>query len=92
MTTQRSERLNFRLDPEQKELIEIAASLNGQTLSSFCLSAMVTAARSVVDTQHRTELSLRDWKRFGEILENDQPNEALTEVARKVRHLYESEA
>ena len=77
-------RIEIRVDRTSKELMEKAAALLGQTLSSFVVSRMVSDAREIIDAHHRTEVSLADWERFHDILANPKsPNAALKRAARR---------
>lgn len=82
----RTARLEMRVTPGDKEILEKAAALSGQPLSSFALSTLLEKARSMlVDTQTIT-LSRRDMKRFFEILEADEePAPALKAAFRRYR-------
>lgn len=86
-------RIEIRVDRSSKELIEKAAALLGQTLSSFVVSRMVRDAREIIDAHHRTEVSLADWERFHDILSNPKPpNAALKRAARRyAKRVTESE-
>lgn len=67
----KTDRLEMRLTTEQKELLERAAEISGQALTGFALSHLLEMAREVIDRQQRTVLSLRDGRRFLEVLETD---------------------
>lgn len=71
-------RLSFRIDPELKELIELAAMHTGQTVSSYAISTLVRDARRVIEEQHTTHVSDRDWEILMDLMDNPPPpNEAL---------------
>ncbi len=79
-------RLEFRSTRTQKTIIESAASLLGESVTSFVLSTVLRDAVKVIREHQVTELSLRDWARFEAILENDEePNRQLATA----RHRYE---
>ena len=65
-------RLDVRLDPELKKLIEEAAALSGSTISSFVQAALLEKARAVI-REHRAvermELSAEAFDRLVEELE-----------------------
>ena len=85
-TTQRQARIEIRIDPSSKELVEKAASILGQSLSSFIVSRMVADAQQVIDAHSRTMLSLQDWQRFHAVLNNPPtPNTTLKKVARRYK-------
>jgi uncharacterized protein (DUF1778 family) len=64
-------------------LIEQAASVLGQSVSDFVAAALISTAKQVVATCEPTVLNARDWRRFLEIVNDDQaePNAALTAAA-----------
>ena len=85
-TSEKEARIVIRVDGSSKELIEKAAALSGQSLSSFIISRMLTDAQHVIDTHNRTVVSLADWERFQEILANPRPpNAALKRAARRYK-------
>ncbi|MCC6737770.1 MAG: DUF1778 domain-containing protein [Planctomycetia bacterium] len=65
----RTERLDMRLTPEQKDLLERAASLTGQPLTGFALSNLVERAQEIIERSGRTLLSRRDAEKFLKLLE-----------------------
>lgn len=80
----KNDRFDLRLSEEQKNIFETAATLSGQTLTSFFLSNMIEKAQLIIKNYkevqqiQQTILSARDSKRFIEILEdNKEPNKAL---------------
>jgi uncharacterized protein (DUF1778 family) len=76
-------RIEIRLKRSLKQLIEVAAAAQGQTLSAFIISHAVSEARTVVDTSTRMELSMADWERFQRALANPKPpNTALRAAAK----------
>ena len=77
-------RLEMRLSVEHKDLLERAAAVRGQPLSSFALSLLVDQAQAILEKQSSTVLSRRDQKRFLTIIESDEePVPALKAAARK---------
>jgi uncharacterized protein (DUF1778 family) len=83
-------RLDVRLPEEQKKLIEQAAGLLGQSISSFTVSAAVREAQEVVERSVTIRLSNRDWEAFQAALDNPpEPNarlrKAFRNLARQVR-------
>jgi uncharacterized protein (DUF1778 family) len=85
-------RLNFRLPPDLKEVIEEAAASLGQSVSDFAVSTLVQHARSVIEQRNVTVLGDRDRDRFIALLENAdaRPNAALARAAKRYKqHLTE---
>lgn len=82
-------RLDFRVADEQKQLIESAATLLGESVSSFAVSTLVERANDVVNRYQNTELTRRDAIRFLEIIDSDAlPNETLKKAFTKHRKKY----
>lgn len=80
----KTDRLEMRLTTEQKELLERAAAISGQAVTGFALSHLLDTARDVIERHERTTLSLRDGRRFLDILEtNATPAPALVAAARR---------
>jgi uncharacterized protein (DUF1778 family) len=76
-------RIEARVSPEQKELFERAAAIEGVTLTDFAISTMHRAATSVVQKHTTIELSVRTQRALVEALRNPpEPNEALREAAK----------
>ena len=77
-TTTRVSRLDVRLDPDRKTLVEQAASLLGQTVSSFTVSTLVREAREVIERFGSILLGDRDRDVFLAALDNPpKPNARL---------------
>jgi len=73
-------RIDVRLSPEHKALIENAAALNGQSVSAFVVSEVLERARQI----QLTLLTRRDWDRFLAIVDREEePTPALVAAARK---------
>lgn len=69
-------RLSFRIDPELKELIELAAMHTGQTVSSYAISTLVRDARRTIQDQHTTYVSEHDWEILMHLMDNPPPPNA----------------
>jgi uncharacterized protein (DUF1778 family) len=80
---QKSARLEVRSTQTQKSIIEKAAALLGESLSSYLLSTAMRDALQIIRDHQVTELSLDDWNRFANILETDAlPNSELVSAKR----------
>ena len=78
-------RIEFRLPPEGKDLIEQAAQLMGLTVTEFASSRLVSFARQIIQEHNITRLTDRDRDIFLAMLEADEePNAALTQAFRDV--------
>lgn len=86
-------RIDIRLDPEQKSLLEEAAAVSGHSLTSFLLANSLPAAHAVLREHQTTVLSRTDAEKFIALLENPpKPNTALRSAVREYRdHISESD-
>src|SRR6056297_2136716 len=64
------DRLEARISPDMKKLIQKAAELEGRTVSDFLISSSVAAARQVINAHLNIDLSIRDQVLFAEGLLN----------------------
>lgn len=80
--TKRTLRMEQRISPRDKELIEHAASLQGITPSEFVISQSVTAARETISRLEVTKLAPEDREAFLRAFEDEEVNEALVDVFR----------
>ena len=79
-------RLDFRLKPEHKSLIERAASAEGQTVTNFALGTLIKAAHETIQRASLTTLSARDADIFLGMLSADaEPNAALKSAAKRYK-------
>ena len=76
----RTERLEQRLSPRAKEIIEHAAALQGVTASEFARSHTMQAAHETISRMEVTRLAPEDRDAFLRALEDGQPSEALIEI------------
>lgn len=82
----KAQRMDFRIEEEQKLLIEEAASLSGETITSFAISTLVQRAKDVIQSHNSTMLSLNDSQRFLKILDQAaEPNAKLKRAFEKYR-------
>lgn len=85
-------RVDLRVSPKQKELLERAATLKGLSLSSYVLYHSLEAAREEINSHQRLVLSDRDRDLFLSLMENPpQPGEALKSAMSKFQREYERE-
>jgi uncharacterized protein (DUF1778 family) len=92
-TLTRNERIDLRISSELKRLIEQAATLTGQTVSSFITDTVVERSRQVIQEAETIRLSTQDRDIFLAVLndENARPNAAMLEAAEHYRQAVESE-
>ncbi len=78
----RSARLETRVSPEQKELIERAASYAGRSVSDFVVANVEVAARRVVEEYERLHLNQEQSRTLVEaLLSPKRPNKRLRTAA-----------
>lgn len=83
---QRGARLDFRVDSVTKTLVERAAALERRSLTDFCLTALVDAARESVLRHEHESLSPRDRAVFFDTLVRaPKPNARLKRAAKAER-------
>jgi uncharacterized protein (DUF1778 family) len=75
---QRNQRLEARVTPDQKELIERAASVQGRTVTDFVITALRDAAQKAIEDSTIWKLSRDQQKAFIEALADPPaPNQNL---------------
>ncbi len=81
----RNQRLDLRIQGEMKKLIERAAALSGETLSTFVLSSTLRRARKVLSEAEVIDLSNEGRDRFLAVLDDvdARPNAALMKAAER---------
>lgn len=88
LSARRRERLETRLSPEQKALLERAAALEGRSLSDFVVTSAQAAALATIERFEVIMLTARDSRAFMEALMNPPaPNERLRAAAGRHRLL-----
>ncbi len=79
--------IDLRVTPEEKELLEKAASLRGVSVRDYTLSHVLAVARHDVDFQERLVLSDRDRDLFLAVMEN--PPELQGKLKSAIQHYRE---
>lgn len=80
----KSERLNLRLSVESDQLIRQGATLSGQDVTSFMLSAALDRARSLVIEDSLTRLGPRDARDLVDAIDREaSPVPQLVELLRR---------
>ncbi len=79
---QRSERVEARVTPEQKKLLERAAALEGRSLTDFVVNSAQAAAADTITRHELLKLTPEDQEAFvAALLNPPPPNHALREAA-----------
>lgn len=89
--TTKSARLETRVSPEQKELIERAAAYAGRSVSDFVVAHVEVAAKLVVEEYERLHLNQTQSRTLVEaLLSPKRPNKKLRTAAADHRTRVES--
>ena len=81
-------RLEARISPETKSLLQKAADLEGRTLTDFVVASVQAEAYRVIEKHQKLKLNLEDSQAFVEALLNPPPpNEALKKAALRHKQL-----
>jgi uncharacterized protein (DUF1778 family) len=84
--TARSSRLDLRVAPGEKEIIDRAAALTGSNTADFVRGTTLAAARQAIRAHEAIALSAEGSRVFVEALINPpEPNEHLQALAREFR-------
>ena len=82
----KSERLEARISPENKELFQRAADIQGRTLTDFVVSSLISAANQIIQENEIMVLSRKDQEIFVEALLNPpEPSEKLRLAAQRYK-------
>jgi uncharacterized protein (DUF1778 family) len=84
----RTERISARLLPEQKRRIELAARINGSSVSGFWVQKADEATRKAIEAHTTWTLTEQDWELFMKaLLDPPEPNERLKAAAKRYREI-----
>ena len=86
-SSDKAERLEARLNKQQKELIQHAADLAGRSLTDFVLSASQEAANKIIREHEVITLTAKESVNFVNILmDPPEPNLSLQKAAKRHRN------
>lgn len=81
-------RLEARISPETKALLQKAADLEGRSLTDFVVTSAQLAAYKVIEHHQTLKLSLEDSEAFVDaILNPANPNQSLKSAALKYQQM-----
>lgn len=81
MKTAKHERIELRVTPQQKRLLQRAAQLEGVNMTDFVLQNIQRKARRVIREHHTLNISVRDAELFlRAAAESDGPTPAMVEL------------
>jgi uncharacterized protein (DUF1778 family) len=77
-------RLEARVTPETKSLLQQAADLEGRTLTDFVIASVQAEAYRVIERHQKLKLSREDSEAFvNALLSPPQPNDALKSAVQR---------
>lgn len=80
----KKERLEARINSEQKNLFQQAADLSGRSLTDFAISALLEVAKRIIQEHKIIRLSLQDQHTFATALSKPpKPNKRLLQAAKR---------
>lgn len=83
-STARSSRLELRIAPDEKAIIDRAAALTGSNTTDFVRSTMLAAAKEAIHMHEVIELTSEGSRVFVEaLIDSPEPNERLRALARE---------
>ena len=84
--TAKDARLDIRMTPDQKGLIERAAAVSGLSVTGFVMSSVERAIRRALRDYEQMTLTKRDSEAFVQaLIEPPMPSHRLIEAARRYR-------
>ncbi|MEO8592407.1 MAG: DUF1778 domain-containing protein [Candidatus Solibacter sp.] len=84
----RLERLEARISPEVKQLIQEAADLEGRTMSEFLITSAQAAAKKVIEEYQTMKLTVSDRNAFVSALLNaPEPSPKLRAAAKRYKEV-----
>ena len=90
-TPPKSARIETRVSPEQKELIERAAAYTGRTVSDFVVAHVEVAAKKVIEEHERLRLDQTQSRVLVDaLLSEKKPNKRLKRAMQDYRKQVES--
>ena len=81
-------RLDLRMTDEQRKQIDLAASINGVSVSQWCLNRLLDSARHDISEQKVMRLSTEAFESFASLLE--QEPDPTFEAFRKEQTIWEA--
>ena len=87
--TRKTTRLDLRVRPDVKKIIEQAAEALGVSTTDFASATLVAEAQAVLEKQHRITLNRAERDRFLQALASEEkPNDALIKAAQEFGEQY----
>ncbi|MEG0281296.1 MAG: DUF1778 domain-containing protein [Morganella sp. (in: enterobacteria)] len=88
MSALKKQRIDLRLNEDDKHMIEEAAAMTNQSISQFMVSTASERAAEVIDQHRRLLLNEESWNLVMEAITNPPaPNDRLKRAANRLREL-----
>lgn len=88
MSALKKQRIDLRLNEDDKHMIEEAAAMTNQSISQFMVSTASERAAEVIDQHRRLLLNEESWNLVMDAITNPSvPNERLKRAAKRLREL-----
>lgn len=88
MSALKKQRIDLRLNEDDKHLIEEAAAMTNQSISQFMVSTASARAAEVIDQHRRLLLNEESWNLVMDAITNPPaPNDRLKRAANRLREL-----
>ncbi|MGG1905460.1 DUF1778 domain-containing protein [Enterobacter ludwigii] len=88
MSALKKQRIDLRLNEDDKSMIEEAAAMTNQSISQFMVSTASARAAEVIDQHRRLILNEESWNLVMDALSNPPaPNDRLKRAAKRLQNL-----
>lgn len=88
MSALKKQRIDLRLNEDDKHMIEEAAAMTNQSISQFMVSTASERAAEVIDQHRRLLLNEESWNQVMDAITNPPaPNDRLKRAANRLREL-----
>lgn len=88
MSALKKQRIDLRLNEDDKHMIEEAAAMTNQSISQFMVSTASERAAEVIDQHRRLLLNEESWNLVMDaIINSPAPNDRLKRAANRLREL-----
>ncbi|MII49694.1 DUF1778 domain-containing protein [Salmonella enterica subsp. enterica serovar Bredeney] len=88
MSALKKQRIDLRLNEDDKHMIEEAAAMTNQSISQFMVSTASKRAAEVIDQHRRLLLNEESWNLVMDAITNPPaPNDRLKRAANRLREL-----
>ncbi len=88
MSALKKQRIDLRLNDEDKSMIEEAAAMTNQSVTQFMLSSASERAAEVIEQHRRLILNEESWRLVMNAISNPaMPNERLKQAAKRLQSM-----